>query len=74
MINQDSCGDCGYHHDPLDCRDRYDRKLLLRRKLRDIQDELDDLGRYEKARSSGTVEFDVNGYTGGSHRTVVKVR
>lgn len=68
MTEQSSCVDCGFHHDPLTCPFRPDRKARLEREIREKRDELYDLRRYEAERREGKLAFEVNGFTGGSHR------
>ena len=67
MTTQASCVDCGFHHDPLRCHRREERKEELRHEIVNKKQELADLERYEAERASGALTFEVNPL-GGSHR------
>jgi hypothetical protein len=65
-VQQASCGDCGFNHDPLTCYFRADRKRRLTREVIEKRTELAGLETYEAERASGRVTFKISPL-GGSH-------
>jgi hypothetical protein len=63
-----SCGDCGFHHDPLDCPFRKGRKEKLARMIAESQEELTDMEAYERERGEGKLTFEVSPMGGEQHR------
>lgn len=66
VTTQASCGDCGFHHDPLYCYFRKGRKEQLKKDIKEKKQELADLERYEAQRAEGKVGFQVSA-VGGTH-------
>ena len=65
VTTQASCGDCGFHHDPLYCYFRKGRKEQLKKEIKEKRQELADLEHYEAERAEG-VGFEVSA-VGGRH-------